>query len=179
MDPIRFDSLTRSLHDVRSRRAVLATLLSGALAVVGVPALAGVDAQAIGDRSVKTQGSGGQKKPPKCLPLARPCVRKPKKGSAAEKRGCKRCCASVTIVDGRTGRCCNHEGLGCATTDQCCLGVCTEGTCQGAVIQLPAPPPTDEPPPPPPTCVPYAGVCTLATDCCSGIPCTGSRCRYP
>jgi hypothetical protein len=62
------------------------------------------------------------------------------------------------------------------------LGVCTDGTCQSEVILLPEPPP---PPPPSPPCVPYGGTCTLATDCCSDIPCIGNElgqnlvCRYP
>jgi hypothetical protein len=135
MDATRFDSLIRTLRDVRSRRGALATLLSGTLAAVGVTAVA--DAKGKGDRKVMTQGSGGQRHGRKCLPLGRVCWRKTKKGSARETRACTKCCASVTILTGKKGRCCNHEGRPCATTEQCCLGVCTNGTCQAEVILLP------------------------------------------
>jgi hypothetical protein len=147
MDATRFDSLTRTLRDVRSRRGALATLLSGTLAAVGVTAVADAKAKGKGhgkgdgDGKVKTQGSGGQKSKWRCVQAGKTCYRKPQKGSAREKRGCKHCCASVTILDGKKGRCCNQEGVKCATTEQCCLGVCSNGTCQGAVIQLPPPPP--------------------------------------
>src|SRR5215218_5567173 len=87
MESTRFDSLTRSLHDMRSRRAVLATLLSSALATVGVTAVA--DAKG----KVKTQGSGGQKSKWRCRRPGTTCFRKPKKGSASEKRDCKFCCS--------------------------------------------------------------------------------------
>ena len=182
MDSKRFDRLARSLHDVRSRRGALATLLSGALATVGVTAVAAAKGKGKGAGKVKTQGSGGQKSKWRCGQAGKTCYRKPQKGSAREKRDCKFCCASVTILDGKKGRCCNQEGVKCATTEQCCLGVCTNGTCQETIIVLPPPPPPD-----PPDCVPYGGVCTLTTDCCnlsSGIGCYGnsngqnSSCRF-
>ncbi|MBX3224760.1 MAG: hypothetical protein KF795_29860, partial [Labilithrix sp.] len=29
------------------------------------------------------------------------------------------------------------------------------------------------------TCALYGQTCTESGDCCSGVPCTGGRCRYP
>jgi hypothetical protein len=163
MDPIRFERLSRSLTAVRSRRATLAAVLSGALATIGVSSVA----------LAKSKAKW------RCRLPGKVCFRKPKKGSPSEKANCTFCCSGrFVLLSSKKGRCCSDEGLGCATTDQCCLGVCTDGTCQGAVILLPEPPPPP-PPPPPPTCVPYGGVCTLTTDCCPEIPCTGEVCRYP
>jgi hypothetical protein len=140
MVPKRFDTLARSLHDMRSRRGALAAVLSGALGAVGVTAVTDAKGKGKGAGTVKTQGSGGQKSKWRCGQAGKRCYRKPQRGSAQEKHHCKHCCDSVTLVNGKTGRCCNHEGVKCATTAQCCLGVCTDGTCQGAVIQLPPPP---------------------------------------
>jgi hypothetical protein len=170
MDASRFDSLTRSLHDVRSRRDALAALLGGTLAAVGAPALA--DAKSKAKYRCRQSGSI--------------CLRKPKKGGQ-EKKDCKFCCGgSFSQLSSAKGRCCNNTGVLCATSDQCCFGGCTNGTCQTDVSVLPPPPPPGEPAPPPPppppgtpACIPYAGACTQHTDCCSAIPCTGFTCRYP
>jgi len=183
MHATRFDTLARALHDTRSRRAALATVLRGALAAVSMPFLAAADAQAQGDETATTQGSGGQRGKRRCRLPGTVCLRKPSKGSALAIRACKFCCSgSFRLLSTSKGRCCNQEGVQCATTDQCCLGVCTNGTCQETIIVLPPPPPPD-----PPDCVPYGGVCTLTTDCCnlsSGIGCYGnsngqnSTCRF-
>jgi hypothetical protein len=167
MDATRFDMLARSLHDMRSRRAALAAFLGGTLAAVSVTSVAAAKATGKGDGPVKRQGSGGQKSKWRCRYAGKTCRRKSKELTKAD---CKFCCGeSFTQLTAKKGRCCNHEGLPCATTEQCCLGVCTEGTCQGDVIYLP----------PPPTCIPYGGVCIQTTDCCSPTPCTNQVCRYP
>jgi hypothetical protein len=174
MDRHRFDDLARALAKGRTtRRTALRVLGGGALASVGVTA------QAKGNGKVTTQGDrGGQ-----CLSPGSICLRKPKKGSASENRGCKKCCGSVTQLTSKKGKCCNHNGLTCSSTEQCCLGVCTNGTCQNDVIQLgPAPPLPDEPPPPPPddpACVAFNGACAQSAECCRGVPCTNYTCRYP
>ena len=46
MDPKRIGMLARSLHDVRSRRGALATVLSGTLTAVGVTAVAAAKGKA-------------------------------------------------------------------------------------------------------------------------------------
>ena len=40
-------------------------------------------------------------------------------------------------------------------------------------------PPSDSGTNPPPTCALYGQTCNVSTDCCSGVPCTAGRCRYP
>jgi hypothetical protein len=51
MDPIRFDTLTRSLTAARSRRAALAALLGGSLALLG-----------LADSTAKKKGKGKKNK---------------------------------------------------------------------------------------------------------------------
>jgi hypothetical protein len=29
------------------------------------------------------------------------------------------------------------------------------------------------------TCALYGQICTVAGDCCNGVPCTAGRCRFP
>jgi hypothetical protein len=61
----------------------------------------------------------------------------------------------------------------------------TKGIC-GGVIQSDggvAPPPDGGTPPPdsgiPMNCALYGQACTTSANCCSGVPCTGSTCRFP
>jgi hypothetical protein len=173
MDRQQFDNLARALAEgSATRRNALRVLTGGALASVGMKSLAGVAEKAKGDRKVKKQGSGGQKART-CLPPGRTCLLKTKRGTASEKRACKLCCGSVTQLTGKQGRCCNHNGRLCGSTAQCCLGVCTNGTCQNDVIQLPPPPPAPcvaLGQPCPAGCVPN-GVCP---ECCAPGECTGA-----
>ena len=170
MDRQHFDDLARALAaGSATRRNALRILTGGALASVGVTSLTDAAGKAKDGGQVKQQGSGGQKNGT-CIPLGRQCRRKTKKGSASEKQNSKRCCGSVTILDGKFGRCCNHNGLPCGATVQCCLGVCTNGTCQNDVFVLPPPPP------PPPVCVATGQPCPAGCNpdeacagCCQGL----------
>jgi hypothetical protein len=150
MDRQHFDDLTRALaQGGATRRDAVRLLTGGALASLGVPAMA--DAK----RKVHAGGSGGKKNPSGgCrLPGAK-CIIKTKKNDKREKSACKHCCGGrFRQVTGNTGKCCSDNGLSCSTTDWCCLGVCIDGTCQNDVIVLPPAPPLPEqpaPPPPPP-----------------------------
>jgi hypothetical protein len=82
------------------------------------------------------------------------------------------------------GGICAGTGGSCTTAADCCPGLpcvtvpgSTRGTCGG-------PPMGDggivTPPPdayvPPPGCAVYGQVCTVSSDCCNGVPCTGGRC---
>jgi hypothetical protein len=159
MDDTRFDSLIRSLHDVRSRRAALATLLSGALAVGGGTAVA-----------------AATRKAKRCRKPGRGCRHDSKGATQAD---CHFCCGRrFRKVSKTKGRCCNGEGGSCGTNEQCCLGVCIDGTCQADVVDGVEP-----------GCVPYGRACTVSADCCgvtsSGIGCLGEVggsnrvCRFP
>jgi hypothetical protein len=106
---------------------------------------------------------------------------------------CKNCCETFQKRSENTGRCCTANGQPCGSATECCLGECSAGLCQNTTVQFPpppvdigdtnsgGPPPPGEPPPPPPNtpgCVGYGKSCTQAADCCDGVPCSGSLCRY-
>jgi hypothetical protein len=184
MDAKRFDLLVRALSKGRAtRRDALLVLTGGAFASTGVTSLTDAKSRVTGDRKVQTQANKGHKHRP-CFPPGKTCNLKSKKGTPSEKFSCKKCCGSVAQLSAKKGRCCNHEGLVCGTTDQCCLGVCTNGTCQGGVIQLPPPPP---PPPPPPVCVALGQPCPagcmpneVCPECCAPGECVGGEvCGVP
>ena len=143
LDDARFDTLTRSLTELRSRRR-LAKLL-GAIALG--ESLAG-----------RIPGEAAAKKRPdrqySCGRSGKVCSRKSKAHSAKQ---CKRCCETFTVIEGR-GRCCSPNGNPCETDQQCCLGSCSVGVCQSTAIQLPSPPSLGLRTP-----------CNTAVDCNSGV----------
>jgi hypothetical protein len=112
-------------------------------------------------------------------------------------------------VNGKCQAACVAKGGSCTISADCCSPEpCivptgqTKGICGGVLqtdggVTPPPPPPPDAgnpppdsgtstdsgtPPPPPDaggTCVLYGQLCTSSAQCCSGVPCTGGRCRYP
>jgi hypothetical protein len=98
-------------------------------------------------------------------------------------------CGATTCV-AACGGCTNNAdccpGTSCAMAPGSSTGVC--GPCGGSPPPPadggPPPeggtPPSDASPPPPadsgPTCALYGQVCTVSTDCCAGVPCSGGRC---
>jgi len=175
MDGHQFDDLARAWAEgAATRRKALRVLTGGALAAVGVTSLADAKSRVKGDGKVKKHDDRGHNKHKNnlCNPSGKTCFLNPRKGSRGETRACKLCCGSFIQTTASKGRCCNHNSLGCGATDQCCLGVCTDGTCQNDVIQLPPPPP----PPPPPVCVATGQACPpdcnpdeSCVGCCQGL----------
>ena len=101
---------------------------------------------------------------------------------------------------------CQPQGATCTATSDCCKGLpcavppgAVSGICggtllpDGGVATTPPPgtdggvvvPPTDggADAAPPPVCALYGQTCTVAGDCCSGVPCTGTAgsatCHFP
>ena len=94
------------------------------------------------------------------------------------------CCGKPCVNDKCEGTCVAKGGA-CTTAADCCTGMpCTNGMCA-------------DPLPPPGTdggttadggstsdggstvCALYGQACTVASDCCNGVPCTSNTCRYP
>jgi hypothetical protein len=109
-----------------------------------------------------------------------PCVPNPTPGATPPY-----ICGSTSCVP-RCGGCTNNAdccpGTSCAMAPGSAMGIC--GPCGGP------PPPADAGPPPEgglvidaapppdsgPTCALYGQVCSTASDCCAGVPCSGGRC---
>jgi len=143
MDPVRFDTLAKTLSATGTRRGALAALLSGALSLLGVPQ---------GVQGRKRRGGGG-------VTIEGPCG----DGSGPD-NACTRdrdCCTRICNLK----RCrCRRQGEPCIETRNCCQGatgglVCSnEGTCQTRCAGV--------------TCTPLdecheAGTCDPATGTCS------------
>jgi hypothetical protein len=108
MDGARFDTLARSLHDTRPRRAALAAGLGATLSVLG---LFQADAK-------KGKGKSKKKKTRRRpSPLAPSCTDRVKNGSET----------GVDCGGPTCPRC--ADGLGCARRNDCASFVCTGGTC--------------------------------------------------
>jgi hypothetical protein len=128
MDRQHFDDLARALaKSGPTRRTALLLLTGSALAAMGAPSLA----------DAKNQKNG------RCGSPGSACSYKSKKPT---KPDCKRCCGGTfRVIKRGRGTCCSQTI--CGTTDQCCLGVCRDGTCQNAPISpLPPLPPLPLPP---------------------------------
>jgi hypothetical protein len=120
MDPVRFDTLARTLATPGSRRHVLAALLSGSLGLMGLSQ---------SSQGRKRRGGGD-------VTIEGPCG----DGSGPDNR-CKLpedCCTGICerVRRGKPKRCrCRHKGQACTETPNCCQGaglVCDGGTCQPA-----------------------------------------------
>jgi hypothetical protein len=109
MDAMQFDTLTRALHDARSRRGALAALVGGTLGVLGL-----AETTAKKKRKGKGNKNKGGKRSPTC--------------SDGKKNG------SESDVDcgGACPRCSN--GKSCATRSDCAGGLCAGGTCQACAV---------------------------------------------
>ncbi len=111
MDQRRFDELTKKLSLGASRR----TIVKGAIgsAVTSVASLIGLRAAEAQDVSAAS-----------CLTNGARCGRK-------RQPGCGSCCSRCTSRQPNGQRrcsCCNIDQA-CNRDDQCCSGVCTDGTC--------------------------------------------------
>lgn len=190
MDKRHFDELARSLADGRlTRRSAVRLLSFGALGSRSLSGLAGATAEAKGADQVQHQGDRNRKaRSGQCKPSGIKCRLKATKGTSPSSL-CKNCCETFQKRSKSAGKCCSGNGKPCSSTAECCLGECSVGLCQNTTVQLPPSPPPVEvgdinsggpppPPPPPPGCVAYGGSCTRTADCCDGVPCSGSLCRY-
>ena len=101
-------------------------------------------------------------------------------------------CCGNPCVDNKCGApgSCIPKGGECTTSADCCVGLpcvqapgSTSGVCGGTL--LPDGGVSDAGGadagnlPDGGTCALYGQTCTVAGDCCSDVPCTGGRCRYP
>ena len=164
MDGRRFDTLARTLSTTGTRRGALATLLSGALGLLGL-------SQPAAGR--KRRGGGG-------VTIAGPCG----DGGAADNR-CDRnrdCCTGICErrTPDKPKRCrCRSRGEQCTQTRNCCQGggqglVCCDGSCKAVECCNSAGCDTGE------TCTPDNGTCAVTCtgapgDCSSGGPSCGCR----
>lgn len=107
MDAHRFDSLTRSLTDVRSRRGALSALLGGALGLLE-----------LADAAAKKKGKGKGKKKKKKKKFKPPCNHELNEVLCGQE-----CCNTIT---GTATKCCDGA---CIPTSSCCLpeGEFTDG----------------------------------------------------
>src|SRR5215218_5302102 len=97
MDPVRFDTLTKSFSTSRTRRGALGGLLAGTLSLLGL-----ADAAAKTRRHARAEG---------------PCGNGSGKANACTKD--KDCC--TRFCDKRKGRCrCKQLGQGCTEDRNCC-----------------------------------------------------------
>ena len=149
MDADRFDTLSRSLTEFRSRRTTLASLLGGALGLVG---LAGAEAKKKCQPCKKRKnGKCKGKKPdgtacPGGACLGGSCVA----AAATGGNGCpdgQRPCGTACIL---AGQCCTDTD--CPTGATCCGRLCVETTSDPR----------------------HCGNCT--TTCSAGTTCSGGRC---
>ena len=148
MDGATFDTLVKRL----TRRSAVRMLSGGALASLGMSALAGNDRR---NKHVQRR----------CLPAPKSCLVKPKKKD--DRRRCQRCCQTYRPVSASKGVCCQPIGYGCRSTAECCLGICTVGLCQNEVVQLPPVP-----------CRGLLAPCTTADVCCPVVK-VGDTCPNP
>jgi hypothetical protein len=107
------------------------------------------------------------------------------------------CCGNpcINFMCGAASSCVT-KGNACTTTADCCTGLpcvappgSTSGICGGSILadgglsDASTPIPDAGPDAPPPVdagnCALYGQLCVGAGDCCSGVPCTGGRCRFP
>jgi hypothetical protein len=191
MDPGRFDGLARALSQGITRRTL--TPLLGGLALAGT-LVSLLDAEA-GDRRRRNRRT--PRTPSACgvgqslcfVPAPRTCRRvcqRTKHGRVCRQK-CSRGSNTLVCVDTQNdpAHCgtCNHSCLAFAgPTATCQAGACTPPLTTPLAGPTTLPPPPPSPPPPPPSggapCVAYGGGCMQSADCCDGIPCTGSLCRY-
>jgi hypothetical protein len=146
MDPTRFDSLSRELTRARSRRGVVATLVVGALELLG--------------RSETTAKHKHKRKkkhpsppaPPGCVPSC--------SGQTCGPDGCGGtcACAAPAVCDAPGSQCCDPEGTICSSFATCCSQACDfkvrGGTCASCRGQF----------------------CDARTPCCTSVSCTNNRC---
>lgn len=142
MDPIRFDSLTRSLGEARSRRGVLKTLGAGALGALGLAAFNGATVAAPGGNSACAAFChtvfGDTRAAGQCTSEA---ARGLEDGLCAAcgadpDNYCDGACTDVTTDTGNCGTCgnvCSPLDNGTATcTDGTCMSSCDDGFILGS-----------------------------------------------
>lgn len=101
-------------------------------------------------------------------------------------------CCGKPCVNGKCAAVCVPSTGDCTTTADCCSSlecIFSAGSTNGTCGTPPPPPPPPPPPqdagvdatPPPPdaaTCSLYGQACTVSSNCCNNVPCSGGLCRF-
>jgi hypothetical protein len=132
VDSKQFDELVARLASGQSRRKALQGIAGGALAAVGVTAVAESK-----NRKARAEGKKHKAKVEACVPTGKQCPSKKPRGKKGKKLGCDKCCQGATTRNtaGKTVCACKPSGISAASAcdlsnpSQCCSGVC--GTNRG------------------------------------------------
>jgi hypothetical protein len=158
MDERRLDRLARILGTAVDRRGGLGGLT--ALFTLLPPWLTGTVS---GDTDVAAAGKQKVRRGA-CLPTGRRCPGRKPRGKHRKKLGCNACCQGhVETVAGVTRCACQRDGLSCSSANECCTGICENGSCGSTPPSPPSPPSPLSPPPPPPPPPTCAEACS--SDC--------------
>jgi hypothetical protein len=144
VDSKQFDELVARLAKGPSRREALKGIAGGALAAVGVTAVAEADKKkGRQDSKKKGRGAGAEDKkqgrgkvgPEGCIQTGQKCPSHKPRGKKSKRRGCDACCQGATVVEnGQTKCACKPAGTTAAsactaaTAYQCCSGICGSPT---------------------------------------------------
>ena len=132
MDSKQFDELVARLASGQSRRKALQGIAGGALAAVGVTAVAEGK-----NRKARAEGKKHKAKVEACIQSGKQCPSKKPRGKKKKKLGCDKCCqgATTTNAAGQTICTCKPSGTTAAsactpgTAFQCCSNICRAGRC--------------------------------------------------
>ena len=134
MDSKQFDELVARLAKGPSRRDALKGIAGGALAAVGVTAVADAENKKKGRRgpAAKSKKGRGRAVIEGCIPTGKKCPSKKPRGKKKKNLQCTACCqgATTTGANGQTICACKPSGVGTAsactatTAFQCCSGIC-------------------------------------------------------
>ena len=127
MDSKQFDELVARLASGQSRRKALQGIAGGALAAVGVTAVAEGK-----NRKARAEGKRNKAKVEACIQSGKQCPSKKPRGKKKKKLSCDQCCqgATTTNASGQTVCTCKRSGTTTAsactasTAFQCCSGIC-------------------------------------------------------
>ena len=120
MDSKQFDELVARLASGPSRRDALKGVAGGALAAVGITAVASA-------KTKKGRGVGAEA----CIPTGKKCPSPKPRGKKKKILGCNRCCQKFVDTSGRKNRCaCTPNTAKCVEDAHCCSANCQNGVCQ-------------------------------------------------
>jgi hypothetical protein len=132
VDSKQFDELVARLASGQSRRKALQGIAGGALAAVGVTAVAESK-----NRKARAEGKKHKVKVQACIQSGKQCPSKKPRGKKGRKLGCDKCCQGNTTTNpqGKTVCTCRPSGTTAAsactatTAYQCCSNLCRAGRC--------------------------------------------------